>query len=134
MSNLSEIALLVAEMQAQQESEQIFRDCEDMQANMKASLEEQTQVTSICMLHLHASKRVGNADIFAPEKGTDINTANKKIGRGIINSLVHTDLTYDLLDIPLAAQIQVWMGFINTYPAKNDTTASLHKTFNNAIW
>ncbi|KNZ44347.1 uncharacterized protein VP01_9254g1, partial [Puccinia sorghi] len=152
------------------------RDYEDVCAAQKANLEEQTRVTSIVaavakkfnpsnilklegsnlrqwerMLWLHASERFGNTDFFAPEDGVVSNPANKKIGRGIINSLVHTDLTYDLLDLPsLAAvfdhlmlkfhvvnreaQIQAWLSFINTEPGKNKNTAKLHKAFRNTVW
>ncbi|KNZ52812.1 hypothetical protein VP01_343g4 [Puccinia sorghi] len=96
----------------------------------------------------NASERFGNTDFFVPEDGVVSNPANKKVGRGIINSSVHTDLTYDFLDLPLLeavfnhlmlkfrgvnreAQIQVWLSFFNMDPGKYNTTANLHKACSN---
>ncbi|KNZ55792.1 uncharacterized protein VP01_2580g3 [Puccinia sorghi] len=158
-------------MREQRESEQLFRDRESALAVQKAGLEEQTRVTTIVaavvkcfnpanvlkpngsnlrqwerMLRLHASERFGNADFFSPEDNTNTNASEEKIVRGIINSSVHTNLTYNLLNLPSsaavfdhlmmkfrivnrAAQIQAWTTFINIDPAKHDTTTSLQGAF-----
>ncbi|KNZ54118.1 uncharacterized protein VP01_303g6 [Puccinia sorghi] len=142
--------------------------------SLLSNLEEQTRVTTIVaavvkrfnpanilkpdgsnlrqrkhMHQLHASERFGNTDFFSPEEGVLPGSSEEKIGRGIINSSVHTDHTHDLLDLPSsaavfdhimmkfrivnrAALLKALLAFINIDPTKHDTTAGLHSAFNYA--
>ncbi|KNZ64546.1 uncharacterized protein VP01_1016g2 [Puccinia sorghi] len=154
----SDMAMLIAEMKAQREDDQLWRQREESRAQRKADLEEQSRVTAIVtavskrfgesdilkpdgsnlrqwelLLRLRASERFGNPNFYTPEDGQEVNPAKEKIGGDIINASVHTDLTYDLLDLPSAAEIFArWLNFIRIDPAKHDTTASLHEAFSNA--
>jgi hypothetical protein len=75
-------------------------------------------------------------------------SSNEQIARGIIHSSVHSNLTYDLLDLPLfvdvfnhlmmkfriinwAAQIEAWRDFTQLNPEQHPNTASLSKAFSN---
>jgi hypothetical protein len=74
------------------------------------------------------------------------NPTNEIIAQGIIHASVHRNLTYNLLDLPLAAcvyehliskfcvvnraaQLQMWNKLINVNPLEHTTTAALYKKF-----
>jgi hypothetical protein len=99
-----------------------------------------------CMLCLHASKCFGDPDYYTPKENLFPDLEVDFIARGIINSLVHNDLTYNLLDMDYvwevfnhlivrfcivnrAAQLQSWADFISINPTKHNTTASLSEAF-----
>lgn len=97
----------------------------------------------------HALEYFGNPDFFAPNENQLVDPSDEKVGRRIINASVHTDLTYNVLNLPTtadvfshlmmnfcvvnrAAQLQGWLKFIHTNSAAHDTTASLHEAFRNS--
>ncbi|KNZ50454.1 uncharacterized protein VP01_441g7 [Puccinia sorghi] len=101
------------------------------------------------LLQLHVLERFGKVDFYTLDETSVIDPSNKKIGQGIINASVHTDLTYVILGLQLsagvsehlmlkfrvvnrAAQIQAWTSFIQIDPSKHNTTASLHEAFSSA--
>ncbi|KNZ47660.1 uncharacterized protein VP01_6244g1 [Puccinia sorghi] len=110
----SDMALLIAEMRAQRESEQLCRDRESALAVQKASLEEQTRFTTIVA---KVVKCLNPANVLKPDGSTfrqwermlqlhpseRPNASEEKIVHGIINSSMHTDLTYNLLNLPSSA-------------------------------
>jgi hypothetical protein len=94
----------------------------------------------------HASERFGNPDYYIPDEKSVPDPSVDRIARGIINLSVHSDLTYNLLDLDYAwevfkhliakfcivnraAQLQSWADFISTDPSKYNTTASLLEAF-----
>lgn len=98
---------------------------------------------------LQASKGFGNTDFYMLDAGHVSEPSDKKIAQGIINTSVHTTLTFGLLDLNFpseflnnlmlkfriikhAMQIQAWHFFINIDPAKQDMNSGLHEAFINA--
>jgi hypothetical protein len=165
------MALLIAEMRAQREDERARQEHDEARNRRKLDLDEQSRVATIVaavskrfskddilkpdssnlhqwerMLCLHASKRFGNPDYYTPNENLVPDPAVNCIAQGIINSSVHSDLTYDLLDLDYAwevfdhliakfrvvnraAQLQSWADFITIDPAKYNTKASLLEAF-----
>ncbi|KNZ54152.1 hypothetical protein VP01_3027g1 [Puccinia sorghi] len=157
-SNPSYIALLFSEMRTKWEGDQFQQDCEETHTLKKAHLEEQSKITIIVTAvqpapmgehRLQASKGFGNTDFYMLDAGHVSEPSDKKIAQGIINTSVHTTLTFGLLDLNFpseflnnlmlkfriikhAMQIQAWHFFINIDPAKQDMNSGLHEAFINA--
>jgi hypothetical protein len=165
------MALLIAEMRAQREDKRARQEHDDARNCRKLDLDKQSRVATIVaavskrfskddilkpdgsnlcqwerMLRLNASKRFGNPDYYTPDENSVPDPAVNRIAQGIINSSVHSNLTYDLLDLDYAwevfdhlvakfrivnraAQLQSWADFITIDPAKYNTTASLLEAF-----
>jgi hypothetical protein len=171
---LSDVALLITELKAQREDNRLRHDQHAVRQCRKADRDKQARITTIVAavskrfkepdilkpngsnylrqwertLRLHASKHFGDPDFFTPPEDAILDCSGGKIARGIIHALVHSDLTYNLLNLDSAAnvfkhlmlkflimnraaQIQAWLDFISTDPAKHNTTASLFEAFSN---
>ncbi|PLW36539.1 hypothetical protein PCASD_06430 [Puccinia coronata f. sp. avenae] len=170
-TNVLDMALLIAELKAQCKDDHACQENDNAHNRRKLDLDKKTPVATIVvavfkrfskdnilkpngsnlrqwerMLCLHASKRFGNPDYFTPNEDSIPDPATDRIAHGIINSLVHSNLTYDLLDLDYAwevfshliakfqvvnqaAQLQSWINFIIIDPTKHNMATSLSEAF-----
>ncbi|PLW55273.1 hypothetical protein PCANC_10560 [Puccinia coronata f. sp. avenae] len=126
----SNIALILAKMQAQQEDDQLRCHQDEYCARRKADLDKQSHIMAIIasvakhfwpedilkpngsnirqwerMVWLHAAERFSDPDVFLGESDTVIDPSDELVARGIIHASINSNLTYNLLDLPSAADV-----------------------------
>ncbi|PLW36308.1 hypothetical protein PCASD_15936 [Puccinia coronata f. sp. avenae] len=129
---LSEIALILAEMKAQQKEDKLCRECNNNWAQHKADLDKKSRITAIAkrffhedilkpdgtnlylwerMIQLHAEERFHNPDFFLGNNNVCIEDLDELVACGIIHALVDSNLTYNLLDLSSASDVYIHLVF-----------------------